>query len=65
MTYQHEAPDEVLQGGDSKEKNQANSENIVQYKREHKKLGRNEQCYCGSGKKYKNCHGNLSASNDA
>lgn len=22
-----------------------------------KKLGRNEPCYCGSGKKYKNCHG--------
>ena len=21
------------------------------------KLGRNEPCYCGSGKKYKKCHG--------
>jgi len=21
------------------------------------KIGRNELCYCGSGKKYKNCHG--------
>ena len=21
------------------------------------KLGRNKPCYCGSGKKYKNCHG--------
>ena len=21
------------------------------------KVGRNEQCPCGSGKKYKNCHG--------
>ncbi|WP_410521859.1 SEC-C metal-binding domain-containing protein, partial [Borreliella garinii] len=20
-------------------------------------IGRNEPCYCGSGKKYKNCHG--------
>ncbi|MDH3729483.1 MAG: SEC-C metal-binding domain-containing protein, partial [Myxococcales bacterium] len=25
-------------------------------KREGPKLGRNDPCYCGSGKKYKNCH---------
>ncbi len=25
-------------------------------KRERPKLGRNDPCYCGSGKKYKNCH---------
>jgi len=25
-------------------------------KREHPKVGRNDPCYCGSGKKYKNCH---------
>ncbi len=24
-----------------------------------KKIGRNEPCYCGSGKKYKHCHGKL------
>jgi preprotein translocase subunit SecA len=24
---------------------------------EHQKLGRNEPCWCGSGKKFKNCHG--------
>jgi preprotein translocase subunit SecA len=23
------------------------------------KVGRNEPCPCGSGKKYKNCHGKL------
>ncbi|WP_343656157.1 SEC-C metal-binding domain-containing protein [Paraburkholderia caribensis] len=22
------------------------------------KIGRNERCYCGSGKKFKHCHGN-------
>ncbi|MEK9200534.1 MAG: SEC-C metal-binding domain-containing protein, partial [Patescibacteria group bacterium] len=22
----------------------------------HKKLGRNDPCHCGSGKKYKHCH---------
>ena len=29
--------------------------NNVQY-REKKKIGRNEMCPCGSGKKYKKCH---------
>ena len=24
-----------------------------------KKIGRNEKCPCGSGKKFKHCHGNL------
>lgn len=30
------------------------------YQREHEKIGRNDPCYCGSGKKYKQCHGKLS-----
>jgi preprotein translocase subunit SecA len=30
------------------------------YVRKEKKLGRNEPCWCGSGKKYKHCHGKLS-----
>ena len=29
------------------------------YVREEKKLGRNEPCWCGSGKKFKQCHGKL------
>jgi preprotein translocase subunit SecA len=29
------------------------------YRREQPKLGRNEPCWCGSGKKYKHCHGKL------
>ena len=24
---------------------------------EHEKIGRNQPCYCGSGKKFKLCHG--------
>jgi preprotein translocase subunit SecA len=27
------------------------------FKRDEKKVGRNEPCPCGSGKKYKHCHG--------
>ena len=37
------------------EKNQ--SENTV--KNDLKKVGRNEKCPCGSGKKFKHCHGNV------
>ncbi|QOJ30933.1 MAG: SEC-C domain-containing protein [Gammaproteobacteria bacterium] len=27
------------------------------YRRKTPKLGRNDPCHCGSGKKYKKCHG--------
>lgn len=27
--------------------------------RQHPKIGRNESCYCGSGKKFKHCHGKV------
>ncbi len=27
------------------------------YRREEPKLGRNDPCFCGSGKKFKKCHG--------
>jgi len=39
----------------------AASENDEQqpFVREGKKLGRNEPCWCGSGKKFKHCHGKL------
>ena len=30
---------------------------IRQVKRDEPKIGRNDPCYCGSGKKYKKCHG--------
>lgn len=41
----------------SKAKDKASSENAVQAAQERlATLGRNEPCYCGSGKKYKKCH---------
>jgi preprotein translocase subunit SecA len=33
---------------------------VMPYVREQRKVGRNEPCPCGSGKKYKQCHGKLS-----
>ncbi len=32
---------------------------ITTFKRDEKKVGRNDPCLCGSGKKYKACHGRL------
>jgi preprotein translocase subunit SecA len=32
---------------------------VETFKREGRKVGRNEPCPCGSGKKYKQCHGKL------
>ncbi len=32
---------------------------VIQLKRSGKKIGRNDLCTCGSGKKYKNCHGTI------
>ena len=32
---------------------------VMMFKRDEKKVGRNDPCVCGSGKKYKACHGRL------
>jgi len=51
---QHSQAEADAQAGDAQ---QAAAE---PYQREQKKIGRNEPCFCGSGKKYKQCHGKLS-----
>ncbi|HFE49079.1 MAG TPA: preprotein translocase subunit SecA [Chromatiaceae bacterium] len=38
----------------------AGDERVQTFVREGRKIGRNEPCPCGSGKKYKQCHGKLS-----
>jgi len=40
---------EVLQGGEAVK--------VETVRREEPKIGRNDPCHCGSGKKYKKCHG--------
>ncbi|MDH5736557.1 MAG: SEC-C metal-binding domain-containing protein, partial [Gammaproteobacteria bacterium] len=37
-----------------------NDDDHQPYVRQEKKIGRNDPCYCGSGKKFKQCHGKLS-----
>jgi preprotein translocase subunit SecA len=36
---------------------QGGSDEVQTIRREGKKVGRNDPCPCGSGKKYKKCHG--------
>ena len=54
MQYQHRSPDNAL-SNEAPEKAPQNSP----YVRKAKKVGRNDPCPCGSGKKYKQCHGKL------
>ncbi|UCE89606.1 MAG: preprotein translocase subunit SecA [Pseudomonadota bacterium] len=56
MEYQHaeaSAMNPQPQGADE-------SDEKTPFVREGRKIGRNEPCPCGSGKKYKHCHGRLS-----
>ena len=45
----------VVSNEESNEKKQENT----QKENSEKKVGRNEKCPCGSGKKFKHCHGNV------
>jgi preprotein translocase subunit SecA len=54
VKYQH---DEANAMGEAPES--ADAEQHKPFTREGRKIGRNEPCPCGSGKKYKQCHGKL------
>ena len=43
----------------SSEKEKNETKKINEEKKDFKKVGRNEKCPCGSGKKFKHCHGNI------
>ncbi|WP_028490939.1 preprotein translocase subunit SecA [Thioalkalivibrio sp. ALE19] len=64
MNFRHENPDSPLaadedDGGAADEGARKVAGGDETYRREEPKLGRNEPCWCGSGKKYKHCHGRL------
>jgi len=54
VTYQHGE----LQSGVTVEDDAPIGFKVEEVKSGGPKLGRNDLCFCGSGKKYKNCHGN-------
>ena len=45
----------VVTSNKESEEKKKDTQNEVEYE----KVGRNEKCPCGSGKKYKHCHGNI------
>lgn len=51
VTYQHQSAGQQQAQADEK---------VETFVREGEKVGRNDPCPCGSGKKYKKCHGQLS-----
>ena len=53
VRYQHAGYDEALAADGDK------SSDVQQVRRFGDKVGRNDPCPCGSGKKYKHCHGKL------
>ncbi|MBL8270035.1 SEC-C metal-binding domain-containing protein, partial [Steroidobacter sp.] len=63
MQFQHAAPEQItapsLPPGEAPTQFAAGEEPVAQFVRETKKVGRNEPCPCGSGKKFKHCHGAL------
>jgi preprotein translocase subunit SecA len=56
MSYNHPASPEPLAGDAGRAKAPAAAAPFV---RNDRKVGRNEPCPCGSGKKFKQCHGRL------
>ena len=53
IEYQHESASAMSDANDSE------AEEHTPFVRDERKVGRNEPCPCGSGKKYKQCHGKL------
>ncbi len=56
INYQHDEVSALATEGEAS----AAEEDAKPFVREGRKVGRNEPCPCGSGKKYKQCHGALS-----
>jgi len=56
IQFKHEDPNSPLRAPEKEDEGDA----AQPYRREGPKLGRNDPCWCGSGKKYKHCHGRLS-----
>jgi len=56
MEFQHAESSALEESADA---GKAAGDGAAPFVREDRKVGRNEPCPCGSGKKYKHCHGRL------
>jgi preprotein translocase subunit SecA len=64
MQFQHAAPEQVTappQQPNALESERQAPAPVAQFVRDTRKVGRNEPCPCGSGKKFKHCHGQLAS----
>jgi preprotein translocase subunit SecA len=57
VQYQHADPDAALAEGEAA--SPAEAATMQPIERQYAKVGRNDACPCGSGKKFKHCHGKL------
>ena len=60
FSYEHAEAQSSLGESEVPEVQEELAQQPKPFKREGRKVGRNEPCPCGSGKKYKQCHGRLS-----
>jgi preprotein translocase subunit SecA len=59
VEYQHEQASALADSESESLERSSNGTNPAPFVRDGRKVGRNEPCPCGSGKKYKTCHGRL------
>ena len=64
MRFQHAAPEQITAPPPLEELPPEQAAPVAQFVRETRKVGRNEACPCGSGKKYKHCHGALARTDE-
>ena len=60
MQYRHDEANAMQDAGGEEPAPAAQKEQAQPFVRHGRKIGRNEPCPCGSGKKFKHCHGKLS-----
>jgi preprotein translocase subunit SecA len=59
VSYQHQQAEGMHEPAQAEGGEAGAGESHQPYVRAERKLGRNEPCWCGSGKKFKHCHGKL------
>ena len=59
IKMEHASANSPLSASKDQAQAQAQESDHQPYVRKERKMGRNEPCWCGSGKKFKQCHGKL------
>jgi preprotein translocase subunit SecA len=60
MAFEHADAGNMLTTDEANDEMPNSSDTVVPFVREERKVGRNEICPCGSGRKFKQCHGSFS-----